>query len=275
VLAATALLAADDAELMPASGFAGAWQRDGAPKFYRGAELYGLIDGGAEIFLELGFERATVQRYLRGAQEVTLTLYRMNDPTAALGIYLARCGHETPDPAFAERHTAGRYQLTVVRERFFAVVDNPDGTPELAPVLVQFARALAARLPASTPVTALALLPEAGRIAGSQRLIRGPVALGELITLGEGDVLQLRGAVTAVAAGYGEPNARTLVLVPYRDAAAAAAGFASLLRRLDPEITLLARSATRIVFKDYSGRFGDATLEGSLLTLRLRLAAPP
>lgn len=274
-LAATSALAAGDADLLPASGYAGVWQRDGAARLFRGAELYGTIDGGAEIFLEFGFERVTIQRYLARSQEISLALYRMSDPAAALGIYLAKCGKETPDPSFHERHTAGRYQLAFVRERFFAILENPAGVPALAPVLVGFARALAAKLPTSTPVAALALLPKEGQIAGSQRLIRGPVALAELITLGEGDVLQLRGAVTAVAASYSDPNAHTLVLVPYPDAAAAAAGFAFLSRHLDPEIKPLAKTTTQIVFKDYSGRFGDATLAASLITVRLRLAAPP
>ena len=48
-----------------------------------------------------------------------------------------------------------------------------------------------------------------------------------------------------------------------------------LSRHLDPEIKPLAKTTTRIVFKDYSGRFGDATLAASLITVRLRLAAPP
>jgi len=274
-LAATGALAADDTDLLPTSGFAGVWQRDGAAKLFRGAELYGAIDGGAEIFLEFGFERVTIQRYLARSQEISLALYRMSDPAAALGIYLAKCGKETPEPSFYERHTAGRYQLACVRERFFAVVENPAGVPALAPVLVAFARALAAKLPASTPVAELALLPKQGQIAGSQRLIRGPVAFAELITLGEGDVLELRGAVTAAAASYGDPGAHTLVLVPYLDAPAAAAAFAFLSRHLDPEIKPLAETATKIVFKDYAGGFGDVTLAGSVITVRFHLAEPP
>lgn len=274
-IAATGALAAGDADLLPTSGFGGVWQRDGGAKLYRGAELYGTIDGGAEIFLEFGFERLTIQRYLARSQEISLALYRMSDPEAALGIYLAKCGKETPDPSLAERHTAGRYQLAFVRERFFVVVENPAGVPALAPVLVAFARALAAKLPTSTPVAALALLPGERQIAGSQRLIRGPVAFAELITLGEGDVLQLRGAVTAAAASYGDPSAHTLVLVPYPAAPAAAAAFAFLSRHLDPEIKPLANSATKIVFRDYAGRFGDVTLAGSVITVRLHLAEPP
>ena len=39
------------------------WSRSGPEKTYSQRELYGYIDGGAEIFLELGFETLRLQRF--------------------------------------------------------------------------------------------------------------------------------------------------------------------------------------------------------------------
>jgi hypothetical protein len=276
LMVAGAVPAGGDGAPLPPSGFLGTWNVEGKPRLFPGSELYGHIDGGAEIFFEFGFEEATVQRYRSPAGEVVVEHYTMSDPLAALGIYLGKCGKETPDPGFAERHTAGRFQLMFVRDRYFVIVDNPAGTPALAPVLVEFARFIASRLPESRLVTAFDALPGQGQVEGSRRLIRGPVALEAIATLGRGDILQLGGRTTAVAADYSDAGGKyTLIAATYPDAQAAGAALQNLAEHLDPEIKPLVRTETRLVFRDYDGTFGAASLAASRLELRLRLRQQP
>jgi hypothetical protein len=268
--------ATGDVATLPLSSAVPGWEVDARPMLFNGSELYGHIDGGAEIFFEFGFEQLTLQRYRSAVGQVVVECYRMSDPLAALGIYLGRCGRETPDPGFAERHTAGRYQVVFVRERYFVIVDNPAGTPALAPTLVEFARVVAARLPPSQPVHAFDALPEAGLIEGSQRLIRGPVALQAIATLGNGDILQLGGTITAVAGEYAPGTARSaLIVVTYPDPAAAGKAFRHLVAGLDPEIRPLRTAEQRLVFRDYDGTFAVALLEGARMEIRLHLKQQP
>ncbi len=277
LLVAVAAAAAGDDALLPPSGFAGGWTRDGGAKVFAGSTLYNHIDGGAEIFLELGFEQATVQRYSRAGGEIVVECYRMRDAEAALAIYLDKCGAETPSPDFAERHTAGRYQLLFARDRYFVIVNNPPGTPAIAPALVEFARAIAGRLPRGAEVRAFDGLPREGIVPGSERLIRGSLGLQEIATLGEGDVLRLGGTVTAVAARYagGADGNRTLVVAVYPTATEAAVAFRSLTDHLDPEIRPLAATDRRLVFASYDGTFGVAARTGVRLELTLLLKARP
>ena len=276
LITSATVVAGGDLPPLPPSGFLGTWSVEGKPRLFPGSELYGHIDGGAEIFFEFGFEEATVQRYRSADGEVVVERYTMSDPLAALGIYLGKCGEETPDPGFAERHTGGRFQLMFVRDRYFVIVDNPAGAPALAPVLVDFARFIASRLPESRPVTVFDALPANGLIEGSRRLIRGPVALEAIATLGRGDILQLGGRTTAVAADYSDAGGKhTLIVATYPDAQIAAAAFRNLADNLDPEIKPLERTAIRLVFRDYDGTFGTASLMGSRLELRLRLRHQP
>jgi hypothetical protein len=265
-----------DCDLLPADGVVGGWRRTEPVRVYTGPELYELIDGGAEVFFEQGFERVTVQQYALGSDEIGIELFAMRDAAAALAIYLARCGEETPVEGLELRHSAGRHELLAVQGRFYAVIENLSGRAERAADLLAFARALAPRLPAPEPVAALGLLPKEGRVSGSERLIRGPLALQAFIQLGEGDILQLAGGVTAAAAGYQGPVGRfTLVVAPYDDAEAARRVFGHLQANLDPEIRPLAITSSRLVFRDYSGTYGEAVLAGSRIELRLGLAAQP
>ena len=275
-LAAGAVLAAGDEALLPPSGAVPGFARIGSARVFPGADLYAHIDGGAEIFFEFGFERLTVQDYRGPAGELGVECYRMSDPLAALGIYLGRCGRETPAPGLGERHTAGRYQLLLVRDRFFVVIDNPAGTPALEEVLVEFAHSLASRLPPPRPLDAFAPLPAEGLLPGTQRLIRGPVALEAIATLGRGDILQLGGTLTAVAGEYAGEDGRTaLIVVTYPGADAARAALAHLEAGLDPEIVPVRSEEERLVFRDYDGSFGAATVVGPRLEIRLRLKRPP
>jgi len=273
---ATAQKSAVDAGLLPADGFSGAWKKNGPMRVFTSADLYGHINGGAEAFLELGFEQLTVQKYRESANELTVEIYRMTDPTAARGIYLARCGKEAPDPAVKERHTASRQQILLQRHRYYLVLYNTAGGAANAPMLAKAAQAISPKLPADVQVAALTLLPPAGLVPGSARVIRGPVGLQALYTLGDGDILQLGGKITAAAGDYkGAAGASTLIVVDYPNPAAASAAFRHLESNLDTYLKPTGATDSRLVFQDYENKFGAAAVNGQRMEIRLHLTKPP
>lgn len=268
--------AAGDANLLPADEFSGAWKKNGPMRVFTSEDLYGHIDGGAEAFLEMGFEQLTVQKYRGGANELAVEIYRMTDPTAARGIYLARCGKETPDPGLPERHTASRQQILLQRHRYYLVLYNTAGGAANAPILTKAAQAIVTKMPADAKVPALSLLPQPGLVPGSARIIRGPVGLQALYTLGDGDILQLGGRVTGAAGDYKEAaGAHTLVVVDYPTPAAAAAAFKHLKANLDTYLKPTRATDSTLVFQDYEKKFGVATVSGTRLDIRLHLAKAP
>jgi len=266
-----------DAGLLPPDGFSGAWKKTGPLKVFTSADLYGYIDGGAEAFLEIGFEQLTVQKYRDGANELTVELYRMTEPTAARGIYVARCGKETPDPTLRERQTASRHQILLQRHRYYLVLNNTAGGAANAPILATAAQVMVAKMPADAPVPALALLPQAGLVPGSARLFRGPVGLQAVYTLGDGDILQLGGKITAVSGDYKDAaaGATTLVVAEYPSPGAAAAAFTHLKASLDRYLKATSSSDVRLVFQDYEKKFGLVTVTGRRLEVRLHLGTAP
>jgi hypothetical protein len=266
-----------DEGLLPPDGFSGALKKSGPLKVFTSADLYGYIDGGAEAFLELGFEQLTVQKYRDGANEITVELYRMSDPTAAHGIYVARCGKESPDPAVKARHTAGRNQILLLRNRYYVQLNNTAGGAANAPNLGKAAQAIVAKMPADARIPALALLPQTGLVPASARLFRGEVGLQAVFTLGDGDILQLGGKITGVSGDYKDAagSASTLVVAEYPTPAAAAAAFTYLKAHLDSYLKATGSSDARLVFQDYEKKFGVATVNGRRLEIRLHLTKPP
>jgi hypothetical protein len=126
------------------------------------------------------------------------------------------------------------------------------------------------------PVPVLGLLPQAGFVAGSARIIRGPVGLQALYTLGDGDILQLGGKITGAAGDYKDASgATTLIIVDYPTPAAVAAAFKHLTANLDSYLKPTSTSATKLVFQDYEKKFGVVTVAGRRLQVRLHLTKPP
>ena len=150
----------------------------------------------------------------------------MTDPIAAAGIYLMNCGQESRDPAFSERHSLNKYQLIFKRDRYYVIVGNTTGNKAFRTIMLDFARYIAARLPAEQPLKIDLLLPKDGLIKSSVRLLRGPYGLQSIFTLGEGDVMQLGRKITAVSGRYRDANGKySLILADYPTAAAARKAF--------------------------------------------------
>jgi hypothetical protein len=269
--------ASGDSKLMPPDGFQNGWAKAGPPRVFTSADLYGHINGGAEAFLEVGFEQLTVQRYRSGAEEVTVELYRMTDPAAARGIYLARCGTEARDPGLRERHTVSRQQLLLQRHRYYLIVSNVSGAAATAPMLVKAAAEVAFKLPADTPVPALDLLPKTGLVPGSERLLRGPFGLQAIYTLGDGDMLQLGGTITAVSGDYRDAalGPHTRIVAEYPTETAATGAFKSIRASLDSYLKPLTATDARLVFQDFEKKFGVVSVAGRRLTVVVHLAKPP
>jgi hypothetical protein len=57
------------------------------PRIYTGNELFEMIDGGAEVYLEYGFKQALSVSYLLGQNDrIDIQLYQMTDTPAAFGV---------------------------------------------------------------------------------------------------------------------------------------------------------------------------------------------
>jgi len=278
ILAAASLSAsaAGDGALLPPNGFAPGWAKDGAQKIYEGEALYDHIDGGGEVFLELGFEACAVQRYRRGPAQFSFEVYRMKDAAAALGIYLMNCGRETPEKAFSERHTVGRNQLLAQKARYYLVATSPEAAPGMAQILVAAAKAVTGQISKGEPIAFLELLPKEGLVPGSERIVRGPIGLQSIVTLGEGDILLLDRKATAAVGDYKrEGELVTVIVVEYPSAQAAQEALGHLAKKLDPTLSLVSASVARLLFKDRKDLFGLASLDGAQLSIQLGLATRP
>jgi hypothetical protein len=262
---------------LPADDFSPGWKRSGPAESYGPAALYNVIDGGAELFLEMGFSDLRIQKYKGVGAEIALEAYCLDSAAAALGIYLLKCSRETPLPGIGPRHSGDRFQVALLKGNYFIFINNFSGREDLLPVMITLAGQVAASIPPGEPVRELDILPAGNRVPGSGLLLRGPYSLQAVYTLGAGDILRLQGKTFAAAANYREASglSYTQIMAPYADAALARDVFAGLRRDLDPYLQVLGAGDGFFIFKDFQNLFGRAEVRDRMIVIQLKLAQQP
>lgn len=263
--------------VMPGEAFYPGWKKSGKLITFTRADLYNYIDGGAELFLEFGFEKLYVQRYRSGESELSLEIYEMESPESALGVYLAKCGQEVPVEGLEARSSGEESQFTILRERYFIHINNFEGGRELVPAMRALAAETLKNLPPDRAISLLDYLPRENLIKNSERLIRGPYALQPIFTFGEGDILQLEGKVFGVVGNYRDESGSifTRIIIPYPDELRAQAAFKHLQQNFDPYHKIIEIAPTGFIFVDYQEKYGLVKLKGRTLEILINLSARP
>ncbi|MCX6556500.1 MAG: hypothetical protein NTW95_03565 [Candidatus Aminicenantes bacterium] len=261
----------------PGDNFSPGWVRSGPCARIDPAGLYNVIDGGAELFLEMGFIELQVQKYAGAGAEIAIEAYRMESEAAALGIYLLKCSRETTLPGISARHSGDRFQIALLKGNYFIFINNFSGRQELLPVMTALAQQIGQAIPAGSAVRELDILPAENQVPGTALLLRGPYSLQAVYTLGAGDILQLGGRMFAAAAVYREASGAsyTMIVAPYADDGAARAAFANLRGHLDRYIQDLGGGADFFNFKDFQNYFGRAEIRANKLVILVKLAQRP
>ncbi len=269
ILVVTGMALATD---LPKDDFSPGWRKHQAALVFSQKDLYGYIDGGAELFLEFGFSELVVQRYRRNHLELSLDIYKMANADAALAVYLAKKGVEQPVPGVLARNTGGEYQITALQGRYFVQVNNQSGEAENLTVMVPLLQQFLQHVKDEPPQIRWQDFPE-NRIPGSELLIAGPYSLQMVYTLGEGDILQLANRPFAMCAQVADEagNKHTVIRAVYGDSVLARDVMQNLSAHLDEYLTKISVSADTLIFRDYKNEYGRIVRKADALEVQLHL----
>jgi len=90
--------------------------------------LFGYIDGGAELYLEYGFDSLLVTNISCKGSDIKVEVFRMSDPDAAFGIYSVshfKCSNNTDLTGY---YCASAYQIQFCKGAFYVSIINSNGT---------------------------------------------------------------------------------------------------------------------------------------------------
>ncbi len=152
--------------------------KSGTPKTYNGSSLFGLIDGGAELFLEYGFEAVWTNQVTLSDETYKVEIYKMTGAEEAFGIYSIsryQCESNPPVSVFA---CQTRYQLQFCSGPFYVSIVNSNGTSKDSLACLQIASVLASKIQ-ETPVDLDSFMPgkDASLISQNAILVKGNLGI--------------------------------------------------------------------------------------------------
>ncbi len=167
--------AAGDSALLPSREVLEGWEPEGAPAVHSPQDLFELINGGADLYVEYGFRKLLHAEYRKASDSklrLTVELYDMGTPEGAFGIYSYERGDRLSNEEVGDEGILSSASLAFRRGRYFVKIETNDLSGAAAKAARPVAAAIAAGIPGpSGRIEALELFPKEGLVAGSPRLI--------------------------------------------------------------------------------------------------------
>jgi hypothetical protein len=178
--------------------------------------LYFHINGGAELYQELGFERLEVATYQTPTCDLSVETYYMEHPASALGVYLFQCdGVESPVDGVGDRNSGDYSEIMAIRGRWIIQCLNQTLDHSCLPMMIDLVNDRMSALPGADEMSPVAELPDEGRLAGTERVARGSLSLRLAAPDWPGGILESGGEAFMVLAEYdnGQDTARLAEII--------------------------------------------------------------
>jgi hypothetical protein len=149
------------------------WKLSNESRVYDANDLWDIIDGAADLYLEYGFVDLHRARYTtENNREVKAELYRHRDAENAFGIYAAE---RSPENNFIAVGSQGYQQTSIlnfVAGEFYVKLSSRQSDPASAGDLLAIAKGMEKQLDRSAAFPAtLRLFPLEGKLANSEQFI--------------------------------------------------------------------------------------------------------
>jgi len=161
--------------ILPAAG----WKLEGKSYRYIPQNLYEYINGAAEFFIAYDFIELTGANYFSASEKkaaVTVDIYDMGGKLNAFGVFQSRRDTQASSLNIGTASVGSDDYISLYKDRFYVeiqasiIIKKDDG------VVKNLASIVAKHLPGDISLPQeLSYFPQKGRIAGSERYVRGGI----------------------------------------------------------------------------------------------------
>jgi hypothetical protein len=221
--------------LLPLSDAALKWRQTDSVRVYTGMGLFGYINGGAEIFMENGFNAVAATKYtLDSVEEIQVEVYDMKDSAAAFSTYTSYINADAKSVAVGTDAIYLGYYMVFWKAHYVGVLSAVSVTDATQARLLRLAAAIAGRIPAAQARPALARLLLDNKVdPHTLRYCKGRVGLSNFHVFSPSNAFDFHEAV-AITTG----NDKVLITL-YPDAQEAAAALSRAKTKFAAEDTTL------------------------------------
>lgn len=134
--------------LLPAPGEIPGWKISQQPKTYTGDQLFELIDGGADIYLEYGFLQVISVQYTDPSlNNIQVEIYEMSDDDAAYGIFSITQQMSVWSQEFGEISAVSDDYISFLKSRYYISISWSSRQRIEKPLLTRLANLIAEKIP--------------------------------------------------------------------------------------------------------------------------------
>ncbi len=191
----------------------GGWKKPPKPVVYDRDTLFDYIDGGAELYLAFGFQRATTFEYTAGKDDdIKVDIFDMGSPRGAFGVFAH--GRESVAAEVGQGSEYGGGLLTFWKHRWFVSVLGYPETEAKRKAIYRIARTIAALIPENgSPPAIVGALPRPGLVEPSVRTFYHHLLQNDYATFSHDNPLGIGEKTDAVLARYVRADERHVLLM--------------------------------------------------------------
>ncbi len=177
--------------------FKGWYQQDSA-RIFVGEDLFTLIDGGADIYLEYGFRQVVAVEYRNNHENsIKLEIYEMSDASAAYGMFSLNISTRGKKIQIGNEGRISDYYLIFWKNMFLVFLSSADTAEETTSSILAMATAINQRLGAiGTKPELVSYLPNSG--LQSCAFLRGNLGLSTFYTFDTKKIFGMKEGVVGI-----------------------------------------------------------------------------
>jgi len=180
----------DIQSLLPENGFIPNWNIKDSIETYKGDDLFMYINGGADLYLEYGFEEAAAGRYLNYmSNNIHVDIYKMSSIDAAYGIFTLGSTSKGKPLELGDQSLLYDYYLDLWKGPYFMRFTANKKDNGMIDTLLIFARSIDSKISIKgkkPQLTQAFLLP--GMEISNVKYITGIIGLNNVFNFGHGSI---------------------------------------------------------------------------------------
>ena len=123
------------------------WRLDGEPAVYPGETLFEMINGGAELYHQLGFVQALAAEYVdTEGRTIALEVFEMTDTDAAAAIFAEKAGGSGEPAAIGDEASVESYYMNARTGPYLITITGFESDDATSAGILDLVRAVAAAL---------------------------------------------------------------------------------------------------------------------------------
>jgi len=176
------------------------WSLVDTLRCYEANQLFSMIDGGADIYLEYGFERVVAAQYQNSNKKVIqVEIYEMKSDSSAFGIFSFTSGKSGIPLGIGNGALEFKYYLNFWKDKYFVSITNLENSDESVKAKSDFANWIDQKIlnKGKTPLL-LTILPEENLSVQETLYLKGNVALSNLYPFDSEDIFNVQQAIAGI-----------------------------------------------------------------------------